>query len=116
MLSEVQIGKDANPVRILLAGLAVQVKFHLGLEDQWLYPELLRSKDERLKGLATQYMSEMGNIKQAFEQYVGRWSAVQTIQAKPVDFIRETRDLIGVLNKRIRLENTELYPAFDKAA
>lgn len=116
LLIEAQLSKDANQVRALVARLAVQVKFHLGVEDQWLYPELLKSNDDRLKKLATQYMNEMGNIKQNFENYVVRWSPIEAIEKKPGNFVRETQALFGVLSRRIKLENSELYPAFDRAA
>ena len=56
----------------------------------------------------------MGGIKTAFTGYIGKYNTPAAIAAKPAGFISDTQGIVKALGERIRKEEGELYPAFDK--
>lgn len=110
------LSKDASQIVVLSSKLAGKVKFHLAMEDDSLYPRLLKDTDVSVKSLAQKYISEMGGINKAFISYLEKWKNAKLIEANAVQFIRETKHLFNVLAKRIEKENNELYKAVDNAA
>jgi len=108
-----RLATDSSAARQQLSRVAGKLKMHLELEDKCLYPELFKHSDAKVRDLAKQYQREMGNIFPVFEAYLGKWSSAQLIQGKPDAFIRETKEIVKVLDDRIRRENTELYRLAD---
>ena len=106
---------DAGAVSQLLSSLAGKLNVHLAMEDNALYPRLMKSADTEVVATAQQYTEEMGGIKKVFGAYVNQWNNVAAIQTSPDEFITQTKDLFGALAQRIEKENTILYPMADKA-
>lgn len=82
---------------------------HLAKEDRLLYPELRRSMQPGVSGLATRFADEMGGLALAFTDYVTNWP-VQRAMADWRGFRRSTRAILTDLSDRIRREEQELYP------
>lgn len=116
LLSTESLSKDASQIVILSCKLAGKVKFHLAMEDDSLYPRLLKDTDVNVKSLAQKYISEMGGISKTFTTYLEKWKNAKLIEANTAKFIKETKQLFNVLAKRIERENNELYKAVDNAA
>jgi iron-sulfur cluster repair protein YtfE (RIC family) len=109
-----ELGKEAKEVRTLLSTLFTLLSTHLAMEDNIVYPILLKSADEKVKTLAQKFSAEMGTISIVLKRYRNNWPNAESIQQNPKIFIIETNELFGVLSKRIESEDNELYNAFDK--
>lgn len=105
---------NANQARKLLSALAGKLTVHLSMEDKALYPRLLQHKDDQIKKLAKEYMTEMGGLGDTFQEYNKRWSNAPTIQNRAAEFVNETGSVLQALAKRIEREDNELYEFFDK--
>lgn len=111
---ELKAKGDAQALRTLLSSLAGKLNFHLAMEDQALYPRIMKL-DPKAKELATRFVSEMGGLAQAFGAYNAKWQT-SAIRNDPAGFAEETREIFVALGKRVARENAELYPLADKAA
>ncbi len=119
-----QIGALLNPADLtakhaevskLLNALAGKIKIHLSVEDQNLYPSLVKHSDSKVRELATSFSKEMIPITEAFTKYYAKWSVGSAVTKDPNGFITETKGIFTALDKRIQKENTVLYVEFDKA-
>ena len=106
---------DAAGVRKRLARFAGKLHVHPSMENDALYPRLVGHEDERLRALARSFQDELGGIYGSFFTYVQRWPSAEAVQAEPVEFIRQTREVFKLLARRMVRENEELYPAVDRA-
>lgn len=102
----------AADIRTTLSQLAGAVTMHLSMEDNTMYKQMLAHPTG--KTVAERFQREMGGIKTAFTAYVGKYNTPAAIAANPAGFISETQGIIKALGDRIRKEEGELYPAFDK--
>ncbi|MGI6557577.1 MAG: hemerythrin domain-containing protein [Limnochordia bacterium] len=103
--------KDASQVPQLLSTLAGKLTVHLAMEDNALYPSLL--KDDQLRPLAERFMTEMGGISATFKEYVRKWPDAGAIEGRAAEFIQETKRVFATLTERIIREDQELYPLVD---
>lgn len=103
--------EDARKVPPLLSTLAGKLTVHLAMEDNALYPSLL--KDDKLRPLAERFMAEMGGISATFKEYVRKWPDAGAIEGQTADFIQETQRVFAILKERIIREDQELYPLVD---
>jgi len=108
------LASDASAVRKLLSTFMGKLKMHLAMEDQSLYPSLMKHGDESIQALAKRFSNEMGFIAEAALSYNEQWQTARLIQADPAKFISDTKSLFAVLGKRIEKENNQLYSALDK--
>ncbi len=111
-LTEAKLASDAAGARTVMGGLAGTLNIHLAMEDNVLYPELLKSSDPSTKATAEKFANEMGNIAKAFTAYNKKWPA-SSIGSDPAGFIKETNEIFGVLSKRVAAEENVLYPLAD---
>ncbi|KMT21164.1 hemerythrin domain-containing protein [Clostridium cylindrosporum] len=95
--------KDLN----ILAG---KLSIHMSLEDKFLYPELINSKEDKLKEIAKQYSYEMGNINSGFKNYKSKFNTKTKILNNIEEFSKESKEIIKLLESRISKEDTHLYP------
>jgi hypothetical protein len=110
-----QAGGSDDHLRLgrLVAELGQALDFHFGIEDGVLYPELLASSDAAVVGLARRFLKEMGGLKSACQAYHDAWPA-ERIAAARERFASETLAVLGILERRIRRENEELYPLLER--
>jgi hemerythrin-like domain-containing protein len=92
-----------------------KLSVHLALEDQVLYPKLRESTDDSVRELARRFETQMGGIKRRFEEYKNRWPGKIAVAKDPTAFVAETKKLIAALIDRVRREDSELYPAAERA-
>lgn len=103
-------GAHAEQIVLLLQDLSDKVLMHLDLEDEVFYPAALRDSNEAFAGLAAQYWTAMGAIRDLFTTFVDTWAKVDQIRAEPEGFLRETEVVLGYLERRIQREDRDLYP------
>ena len=111
---EAKTSANATQIRSILSQLAGAVRLHLATEDQTLYPVLAKCADPKVAAMAISFQTEMGGIKQAFEDYSKKWGTPDSIKSNAKDFIKDSKGVFDVLGKRIARENNELYAAADK--
>ena len=113
-LNKDELSEKSNIVSKLMTNLARKIKMHLTIEDASLYPVLLNSDDEEVKKVATEFIDEMGHIKDVFDNYIAQWPTGFKINERPDDFIKETQELFSVLADRIDREDNKLYILVDE--
>lgn len=106
--------KDASEVRSLLSKLAGKLSVHLAMEDNSLYPNLLKHQDASVRVIANGFIKEMGGIKDVLGGYTKKWATSTSIQNDAAAFIKDTKDLFTALAKRIEKENNDLYSLVDR--
>lgn len=90
--------------------LAGKLNIHMNSEDKFLYPALVESNDEQLRQIAKQYSEEMGNIHKEFNDYKNRFNTKTKILGDKVGFLKESKEIIKLLEERISKEDMYLYP------
>lgn len=115
-LDPARLPTSGHAVRGLLNTLTGVLTVHLAVEDGVVYPQLKHHEDPQLRQLASRYIDEMGGLKETFLAFVGRWKSVDGIQQSPAAFIRDARDVVRTLTRRIAAEDSELYPVVENLA
>jgi len=113
LLGPVIENENAAYIRRQLSKMHGMVGLHLAMEDNSLYPSMLRSADPEARDLAERYAAEMGDLAAAFEAYMRKWSGTTMITASAAEFTDHSKAIFNALSKRIHRENTQLYPAAD---
>jgi hypothetical protein len=110
---QIKTQADAKVLRSHLSNLAGKLNFHLAMEDEALYPRIMKL-DDKAGALAKKFVAEMGGLSQAFAAYNTKWQT-SAIRADPAGFASETREMFVALGRRVARENAELYPVADAA-
>lgn len=90
--------------------LSGKLNIHMSSEDKFLYPRLIESKDDQLKQIAKQYSEEMGSIHIKFNDYKNKFNTKSKIVSDVDGFLKESKEIIKLLENRISKEDTHLYP------
>jgi len=108
-LNEKDVSENAEVIFILLAKLTKLITMHLGLEDKYVYPQLLESDDPKINATVNKFKNEMGDLGKVYENFVIKWDLPTKIQENPKEFIDEMNGVIQALTKRIVAEESDLY-------
>lgn len=103
----------AAEIRQAFSELSAKLRLHLALEDDLLYPRLGRHPDPRARELAAHYQTEMGGIRQAYEDFLAQWIHSGRVATEYSAFKTALKGLFAALNDRIHRENTQVYPLAD---
>ncbi len=110
IINEKKVEEKAFDIAMELNKLAGKLKIHLISENNFLYPDLLKSSNVALKELAENYMNEMVSLGAKFMEYKDNYHTKSKILADVEKFIRETREIFKLLKTRLEREDKELYP------
>lgn len=102
--------EDSSEIAKHISLLAGKLKIHLDTEDKFLYPDLLNSKDAKIKKMANDYIKEMGSLCQSFTVFKNQFNTKTKIINNLSDFKIQSVEIINLLEKRISKEDRELYP------
>lgn len=108
-----KVTSDPDEISNMLSQLAGKLTMHLAVEDKSLYPKLLGHSDDKVKKVTQKYIDEMGQLAQAFQSYLDKWRGANAKRDDAQKFIDETKAVFGALGKRIKSENSELYPLLE---
>ncbi|AFM41607.1 hemerythrin HHE cation binding domain-containing protein [Desulfosporosinus acidiphilus SJ4] len=97
-------------ISLKMAALSGKLSIHLKTEDDYLYPSLKISNDERLKRTANLFNEEMENIAHSFANYKANYISGTQIKKDVTKFINETRSIFSLLKHRLNHEDNQLYP------
>jgi hypothetical protein len=103
----------AAVVRRVVARFAGKLAVHAEMENKALYPRLLVHPDDAVRKQARVLFEDVRKIYGTFNEYSKRWPTPASICERARDFVRETRDVMKMLGKRMLRENDELYPLVD---
>ncbi len=101
---------NARLIHSLLRRLAGKLSAHLTTEDQSLYPALLQHSDEAVRTMARRFIDEMGSLHGDFQRFLDRWPEPEALRNDSSGFIRDAREHLDSLAKRVVKEETQLYP------
>ncbi|HRJ51135.1 MAG TPA: hypothetical protein PLE99_00085 [Candidatus Thiothrix moscowensis] len=87
------------------------VREHLEVEERELYQELLVHEDNDVRNTGRKFLSGSGEIKRIFDQYRKRWCKGKELRIRDHEaFVADTRELFGLVIRRIDDETVHLYP------
>lgn len=87
------------------------VKDHLETEERELYQLLLMDDDNDVRNTGRKFLSDSGEIKRVFGQYLKCWCKGKELRIRDHDaFVRDTREIFGLVIRRIDDEIVHLYP------
>jgi hypothetical protein len=102
-----QGGGEAHRALSSLTGI---LNVHLAMEDRSLYPRLLQHDDAQLRTLARRFLDERVRLQEHFDAYRARWTSAAVIEADAAAFIDQTREVLGLMWNRMKLEDEVLHP------
>lgn len=117
LVNEVELGINSGDVTGQAFDLSLKIGklsgilvLHLKSEDEYLYPSLRRSSDEKVKKIAEQLNKEMGSLAAGFMEYKHTYMLASKIKEEPQKFISESKRIIDALKNRLNTEDQKLYP------
>lgn len=110
LMRESDLDKNASDIAKYISLLAGKLTIHLNTEDKFLYPELLKSSDEKMRKMAQEYIDEMGHIFQEYSHYKNEFNTRSKILNNEEGFISKTKVVFDMVEKRMDKEDRCLYP------
>jgi len=108
------VAAHTRSLSTLLGRLTGKLKVHLAMEDDLLYPALLKHDDAQVIAIAETFADEMGGIRDSFLGYVGKWQSFIAMEQNLDGFRKESEALLTALAARIEREENELYPLLER--
>lgn len=108
-IDQKDIAKEALEISSKISNLAGKLKVHLNTEDQYMYPQLLKSSNSEVQTTAQAYIDEMGTISTEFMAYKDRFNTRTKITNEIDLFVSESKRIFSLLQKRIAKEDSNLY-------
>jgi hemerythrin-like domain-containing protein len=105
---------NADYLSSLISSLIERLSVHLALEDNVLYQHLAESPNVKLNELGKSFQDQIGGLRKTLNAYKDMWSTSLSIQESPEQFVRETEAFMGVVKKRIQLEDEDLFSIIDR--
>ncbi len=100
---------NSKTISATLSSLLGKIVMHLSLEDNFLYPKIMKIGPDQKK-VAESFQTEMGGIKKAFSDFMKEYGSSSSIEAKPDDFVEALKAILSALGNRISREEKDLYP------
>ena len=82
---------------------------HLMHEARSIYPELLNHDDANIKQVAKDFVSNTHELERILKKYTKRWCK-DVNREDHAKFENETKELFKLIDERIQLEETHLFP------
>jgi len=113
LVAEDNIEKNSEEIAKNISLLAGKIKVHMGYEDRFLYPTLLKSNNSEVKNTTQEYINEMGDIANRFMDFKNNFNTRSKLLNSPKDFLQQHQIIFDDLIKRIEREDLHLYPLAD---
>lgn len=110
----VNVGAIAFDLSLKIGQLSGALVLHLKSEDDYLYPELLKSESGEIRALAESFSQEMGSIAEKFTEYKRTYMMASKIKEQPEIFKQDTKRIFLALKNRLDKEDRKLYPLINK--
>jgi len=102
-------GMNTSEAALHINYLAGQLNVHLLEEDEFLYPNLLKSADEEIKKMAGEYLKEMGDLISKYTDFKSSYNIGNKINNNKEKFLEDVQIILKALKDRISKEDKELY-------
>lgn len=111
-------GIESNAERIAARIIAMSgnIKLHLAVEDNVLYPALADCGDATLARMSNLYQREMNGIVAGYMAFATTWNSAAHLLAAPEKFRAEANGVLRRVYERIKKEDLEFYPAAEALA
>ncbi|BCN31811.1 hemerythrin domain-containing protein [Anaeromicropila herbilytica] len=100
---------NASEVALHISRLSGHLKMHLLEEDKFLYPSLLNNNDKQIQTLAKEYMDEMGDLANEYNEYKSNYNVASKILKDLDSFVNDTTKILKALKLRLSKEDHGLY-------
>ncbi len=88
---------------------------HLKIEDELLYPALLKSKNKEIRETTEKFAAEMKQISEKTMSFFDKYAKLKVEDLSANDDFRDDLDMIiAIIKKRIAVEEADLYPLYTK--
>ena len=102
----------SNPVFCeLMERFNKNVEAHLSHEDRSVYSNLLNNEDRHIHNMADQFMTNTHELRRLMKDFVKRWCNSKNDNGEHAAFVDSTREIFNLVDRRIDLENSMLFPA-----
>ena len=103
-----------NPVFCDLMGkFSNSVETHLSHEDRSIYSELLTNKDDHIHEVANQFLTNTNELRRQMKGFIKRWCNQKNNNSEHSEFVKNTHEIFQLVNERIELETSKLFPIID---
>ncbi len=109
-LREVKNKEWAREIRKKLSLLAGKLSIHIQREDDFLYPDLLKSDREDVKRITKEFIGEMGDLNKVFKKFDKKYLRATVISESSENFVDDLTVVLEKLEQRIEREDNNLYP------
>lgn len=89
--------------------LAGKLNMHLAVEDQYLYPKLRKSEENRVREMTEMYIKEMSSLQEEFNTYKLKFNTRTKLKEAEKEFAQATKLMTHKIISRIEKEEKELY-------
>lgn len=96
---------------VRLAGL---VQAHVKLEDERLYPELMKSHNPLIREKARHFQEEMGDLAQRFTTFAQTWILSGQVAKDVRGFKEAWAPVLAALSERMEREDNDLYVEYER--
>ena len=87
---------------------------HLNHEDRCAYGDLLRHHGTEATKLASEFLENTHELRKIVSRYNRKWCKGKN-KSDLSTFMQETTDLFRLVDQRLKLEETKLFPILDAA-
>lgn len=109
MVNSNDLEKNSMNIARNISILAGKLKIHLGNEDKYLYPSLIKKGDASLQKKTQYYINEMGGLSQAYMDFKDKYNTRSKIMSDTALFIKESNEVFEAVLTRMHREDTDLY-------
>lgn len=106
------IAENAHGIAHSITALRGQVKLHLHLEDEILYPQIEECADPATAQMAKRYRTDMKPLTQKFAEFTNTWTE-SSIKSDPEGFRASANIVLKALHQRIEHEDREFHPRIE---
>jgi len=111
LAEELSKEQRADNIAPLLRRLRTVLLAHLKLEDDWLYPRLLKNANSIVRGKAERYRREMGGLRKQFDDLWTSWSSEGAASSSFGAWQHQWRLFHEAIEARMATEDEDLYVA-----
>lgn len=105
-----EVEKNAFAISLLLGQLSGKINIHLSNEDRFVYPRLMKAKEEETRRISQQFSQEMGGLVTVFNDFKTKYLSSARINAQATNFLMELGQIAKAVKERINKEEQQLYP------
>lgn len=107
------IATNAAEVVRRLARFVGFLQVHAAMEEEALYPRLLRDDDATIRQQARDLLDGVAPIYKEVFAYGEKWRRSDAVSADPQGYLKDTKAVLRRLTERVTRETMELYSLVD---